>query len=125
MPVYYRYPLAFALFLSSLYLPLPVLAAETTADASERPIVNVEQDGRYRAVYDIHSDRESAGISRGLYYARGLVEAFGKQGVKPEQLDIHLVLHGDATKFLLIDETYQEVTLDPFNVNLTPTSPRI
>ncbi|MEZ5478094.1 MAG: DsrE family protein [Thiolinea sp.] len=47
-----------------------------------------------------------------------MVEAFGKQGVKPEQLDIHLVLHGDATKFLLIDETYQEVTLDPFNVNL-------
>ena len=27
-------------------------------------------------------------------------------------------MHGNAAKFLLVDETYQDVTLDPFNVNL-------
>jgi intracellular sulfur oxidation DsrE/DsrF family protein len=69
-------------------------------------------------VYDIHSGETSAGISKGLYYARGLIEAYRKQGVPPKQLDIHLVLHGDAAKFMLVDETYQMAVNDLFAVNL-------
>lgn len=80
-------------------------------------MILVEKDASYRAVYDIHSKRESAGINRGLYYARGLIEAFRKQGVEAKQLDIHLVLHGDAATALLIDDTYQVATLDPFSIN--------
>lgn len=83
-----------------------------------RPMVKVDPAGRYKAVYDIHSDEIAAGISRGLYYARGLVEAFGKQGVKPAQLDVHLVLHGDAAQFLLNDDAWQRMQGDPFAVNL-------
>ena len=82
------------------------------------PIVNVSPRGHYRVVYDMHSGEMAAGISKGLYYARGLIEAYRKQGVEPKQLDIHLVLHGDAAKYLLIDETYQMVVNDPFAVNL-------
>jgi intracellular sulfur oxidation DsrE/DsrF family protein len=85
----------------------------------ERPMLKVDSHGRYRAVYDIHSGETAAGISKGLYYARGLVEAFRKQGVTPAQLDIHLVLHGDAAKFLLIDDTYQMADQDPFATNLS------
>jgi len=83
-----------------------------------RPMVQVEPGKTYKAVYDIHTGDLAAGVSKGLYYARGLVEAFGKQGVKPAQIDIHLVLHGDAAQFLLIDKTYQKVVNDPFAVNL-------
>ncbi|WP_162264480.1 DsrE family protein [Thiobacillus denitrificans] len=61
---------------------------------------------------------DGAGISKGLFYARGLIEAYGKQGVKPVQLDLHLVLHGEAAQFLLIDNTYQKAVGDPFAVNL-------
>jgi len=82
-----------------------------------RPMVKVEPGGRYKAVYDIHVSDLAAGVSKGLYYARGLIEAFGKQGVKPDRLDIHLVLHGEAAQFLLIDETYQKAVGDPFAVN--------
>ena len=95
---------------------LPAAAAPVAPDA--RVMVKVNPQGHYKAVYDIHSGDTAAGISKGLYFARGLVEAYGKQGVQPAQLDIHLVLHGDAAKFLLIDDTYQMAINDPFATNL-------
>lgn len=107
--------------LTSMALCIGLLAFAPVARAEPpdpRPLIKVEPGARYKAVYDIHSNETAAGISKGLFYARGLIEAFGKQGVKPDQLDIHLVLHGEAAQFLLIDETYQEVVGDPFAVNL-------
>ena len=100
---------------SSLMLALNARAVELP---DPRPMVKVEPGGRYKVVYDIHDGELAAGVSRGLYYARGLIEAFGKQGVKPAQLDMHLVLHGEAAQYLLIDETYQKAVKDPFAVNL-------
>jgi len=96
----------------------PALSADAAAAPDGRPMVKVDPRAQYKVVYDIHSAGTAAGISKGLYYARGLIEAYGKQGVEPAQLDIHLVLHGDAAQFLLIDETYQNVVNDPFAVNL-------
>ncbi|HSH30456.1 MAG TPA: DsrE family protein [Thiohalobacter sp.] len=96
----------------------PLTAAPATSALPERPLVTVDPQAHYRVVYDIHSGELAAGVSRGLYYARGLIEAYQKQGVKPKQLDIHLVLHGDAAKFLLIEETYRQAINDPFAVNL-------
>lgn len=102
--------------LASTCLATPAaFAATTTSEA--RPLVMVEKSSRYRVVYDIQSDKLAAGISRGLYYARGLFEAFRKQGVEAGQVDVHLVLHGDAAAMLLIDETYQLAINDPFAVN--------
>lgn len=83
-----------------------------------RPVMQVDSHAHYKVVYDIRLGETAAGVSKGLYYARGLIEAFGKQGVKPSQLRINLVLHGDAAQFLLIDSTYQQMTGDPFAVNL-------
>lgn len=93
----------------------PLAAADAT---SARPMLKVDAQARYKAVYDIHAADIAAGISKGLYYARGLYEAFGKQGVRPAQLDIHLVLHGDAAQFLLDDDAWQQALGDPFAVNL-------
>lgn len=109
-----------SLFLVGLLLITTVFAptARAAEVADPRPLVKVEPGKTYKVVYDIHEGDLAAGVSKGLYYARGLIEAFGKQGVKPTQLDIHLVLHGEAAQFLLIDETYQKVVNDPFAVNL-------
>lgn len=85
--------------------------------STTRQMIKVPADNKYRAVYNIHSDNKSAGVNKGLYYARGLIEAFKKQGVKPAQLDLHLVVHGSAAKSLLIDDTYQMANDDPFAVN--------
>ena len=83
----------------------------------ERPLIKVPADGKYQVVYDLRSDKQAAGINRGLYYVRGLIEAFRKQGVKTDQLDIHVVMHGKSGKALLIDETYQAAVDDPFSIN--------
>lgn len=103
-----------------LGMAAPSLASfEAAAQPQARPLMKVDPQARYKVVYDIHSNETAAGISRGLYYARGLIEAYRKQGVEPGQLDIHLVLHGDAARFLLIDRTYQAAVKDPFAVNLS------
>ncbi len=95
-----------------------VMAQEMEPALSERTLVNVDPRAHYKAVYDIHSAETAAGISKGLFYARGLIEAYRKQGVAPNQLDLHLVLHGEAAQYLLVDGTYRDVVRDPFAVNL-------
>lgn len=102
----------------TLALPMGAWAQDSDTQVDPRQMVKVDSHGVYRVVYDIHTNRETAGISHGLYYARGLFEAFSKQGVQPAQLDVHLVLHGDAAHMLLKDERYQWVVNDPFSVNL-------
>ena len=101
-----------------LGLAVPAAAQELEPALSQRMLLNVDPHARYKVVYDIHSAETAAGISKGLFYARGLIEAYRKQGVAPQQLDIHLVLHGDAAQYLLIDTTYRDVVGDPFAVNL-------
>ena len=92
-------------------------ADTASAKPETRQMFMVDKLARYRVVYDIHSDELAAGISRGLYYARGLFEAYRKQGVEPSQVNAHLVLHGDAAVMLLKDETYQIAINDAFAVN--------
>ncbi len=108
----------FGMFFAVCMVVAPAGVGAESSPLAARAIVQVDAHARYRAVYDIHSTDIAAGISRGLFYARGLIEAFGKQGVAPGKLDIHLVLHGDAAQFLLTDDTYQTVVGDPFAVNL-------
>lgn len=106
--------------LIALLITCPLLTTPAQAEISQspaRPLLMVAPDAAYRVVYDIHSDEIAAGISKGLYYARGLFEAFRKQGVAPARVSAHLVLHGDAAVMLLNDETYQTAINDPFAVN--------
>ncbi len=94
--------------------PPAATAAEPAAQPDRRPMVMVDKNRNYRVVYDIHSNATEAGVSKGLYYARGLYEAFRKQGVKPKQVHVHLVLHGEAAAMLLKDSVYQSTNFDPF-----------
>jgi intracellular sulfur oxidation DsrE/DsrF family protein len=96
-----------------LGLPDYAMAREGSVD----DIVNVAASKHYKAVYNIHEDAIDAGINRGLYYARGLLESYKQQGVKLDQLDIHLVVHGAAAYSLMNDKTYRVHTSDPFTVN--------
>lgn len=104
------------LLAAAVALPATVNAADAFA-ADARPLVKVDPGGVYKVVYDIHSGDTTAGTSTGLYYARGLFEAFQKQGVTPKQVDAHLVLHGNAAVMLLNDQAYQHATGDPFAFN--------
>ena len=109
--------LLLALFAASLPATSSTDAGAASSQPDARQMVLVEKKANYRVVYDIHSDELAAGISKGLYYARGLFEAFRKQGVEPSQVNAHLVLHGDAAVMLLKDEPYQIAINDAFAVN--------
>ncbi len=115
--IYTRLICSIGCVLGMMGLPVVQAAPPPQPLPLERPMLKVDSNGRYRVVYDIHSDEMMAGVSKGLYFARGLIEAFRKQGVAPSQLDIHLVLHGDAARYLLVDDTYRTLVEDPFAVN--------
>ncbi|MGD9889394.1 MAG: DsrE family protein [Halothiobacillaceae bacterium] len=87
------------------------------AEGSQRPIMQIENKEGIKAVYDARKDEWQAGIGKSLYYVRGLIEAYKKQGVEPSKLDIHIVLHGPTAYWALKDEAFQTTQSDPFAVN--------
>ncbi len=104
-----------ATLVGCIFLAPIALAADTSG--ADRPLIKVPADGKYRVVYDVRSGAISAGINKGLYYVRGLIEAYRKQGVEPKQLDIHIVMHSKSAKALLVDDAYQLASDDPFAIN--------
>jgi intracellular sulfur oxidation DsrE/DsrF family protein len=115
-----RYTNLYALLLCAVTIHPAIATTPTetsTQTTSNDQMIKVNPHANYKVVYDIHSEEIAAGIHKGLYYARGLIEAYEKQGVTPQQLSIHLVMHGDAAKFLLVDDTYQRAIKDAFSTN--------
>ena len=100
-------------------------AQETAAKAPEKTapavsdILQVQKKTGIRVVYDINTGAitPGTGIGMGLYYVRGLLESYKKQGVKMKDLDIHVVLHGRAALQALKDDAFSMVAKDPFAVN--------
>jgi len=64
------------------------LAADAAAAPAAREMLKVDPRTHFKVVYDLHSAETAAGISKGLYYARGLIEAYGKQGRRSCTTDI-------------------------------------
>lgn len=87
------------------------------ADAPQRPIMQIQNKEGIKVVYDARKDEWQAGIGKSLYYVRGLIESYKKQGVEPSKLDIHIVLHGPTAYWALKDEAFQTTQSDPFAVN--------
>lgn len=106
-----------------LLLPLSLSLVAATAIPGEwdpdttPPVLEVTHRQNIRAVYDVKDDLWAAGIGKGLYYVRGLLEAYKDMGVDPKALHISIVLHSKAAYHLLNDEAYQDHTGDPFTVN--------
>ena len=87
------------------------------AESPQRPIMQIQNKQGIKAVYDARKDEWQAGIGTSLYYVRGLIESYKKQGVEPSKLDIHIVLHGPTAYWALKDEAFQTTQSDPFAVN--------
>ena len=91
--------------------------AVLAAESPQRPIMQIQNKQGIKAVYDARKDEWQAGIGKSLYYVRGLIESYKKQGVEPSKLDIHIVLHGPTAYWALKDEAFQTTQSDPFAVN--------
>jgi len=81
------------------------------------PIIQAKQTQNIQVVYDLNQNDTEAGIGKGLYYVRGLLEAYKKQGISQDQLHISVVVHGAAGLWLLNDTAYQNYVNDPFGFN--------
>ncbi len=106
--------------LARMFAVVAVVLLLGTAVAAEKPsVVTVQQKTGIKVAYDIDTGAVTpgTGIGKGLYYVRGLLESYKKQGVKMEDLDIHVVLHGQAALQALEDAGWQRVFNDPFAVN--------
>lgn len=58
-----------------------------------------------KAVYQISDDSLSKGTARSLTYAKKLLDIYNKNDVADNQVDLHLVFHGQATNALVDSNT--------------------
>ena len=80
-------------------------------------IIGVTKKTGIRVVYDIKDDASEAGIGKGLYYVRGLLEAYKSQGIKEKNLKISVVLHGSTVYWMLNESAYRQFKHDEFDFN--------
>ncbi|MDG4813494.1 DsrE family protein [Hydrogenovibrio sp. 3SP14C1] len=96
---------------------LSALLFSSLSYSANPDILTVKNKQDIKVVYDINQNNIQAGIGKGLYYVRGLLQAYQKQGVSNKQLHISVVVHGAAAYWLLKDKPYQKFTGNPFDVN--------
>lgn len=102
-----------------LFIAFFILLSLSTSQAfaASPEIITVQQTKHIKVVYDINQNAQAAAIGKGLYYVRGLLEAYKKQNIPLKTLQISVVIHGDSGCWLLKDEAYQIATNNPFDVN--------
>ncbi len=61
-----------------------------------------------KAVFDVTADSPTEGINKGLDRAARLLNLYGAAGHQAGDLKLTLVMHGDATKTVLSDESYRQ-----------------
>ena len=71
-----------------------------------------------RVVYQVSDDAQHEGLNKGLFYARKLLNTYGKQGIARDQVHLHLVYHGTAIAALANAEARKRLGADkPENRN--------
>ena len=95
----------------------PALAEPDPFTLIQTPILTVKNKKNIRVVYDIKDDVWEAGIGKGLYYVRGLLEAYKTQGISEKNIKVSVVLHGAPVYWLLNEDTYRLFKRDEFDFN--------
>lgn len=75
--------------------------AGATKDENGHLQVPLQIKSGIKAVYQISDDKLKNGTARALAYANKLLNVYNANGVKDEQVDLHLVFHGHATNALV------------------------
>lgn len=74
-----------------------------------------------KVVFDVTADAKPTEVNKGLERAARMINLYGAAGLKARDVKIILVLHGEATKSVLNDRSYQE----RFEVERNPNLPLI
>ena len=71
--------------------------------------VNPDPEMEYSIVIDLKQlDRDKESVNRGLNNVARMMNLHGLGGVKAENLNVAVVIHGGATDLILTNEAYQE-----------------
>jgi intracellular sulfur oxidation DsrE/DsrF family protein len=105
------------LLILAIVLPLHAWSNDFFDSFEPHKVIGIEKRSNIKVVYDVKDDVWEAGVGKGLYYLRGLLESYKSLGVKPKNLKISIVLHGDAAYWLLNDQAYRDYKNDPFSYN--------
>lgn len=71
--------------------------------------VNPDSEMEYSIVIDLKLlDRDKESVNRGLNNVARMMNLHGLGGVKPENLNVAVVIHGGATDLVLTNEAYQK-----------------
>ncbi len=71
-----------------------------------------------KVVFDITTDVKPSELNKGLERVARLINLYGSAGLKASDVKIALVVHGEATKSILTDETYRSKFAIDKNPNL-------
>lgn len=85
--------------------------------------VNPNPDMKYKIVVDLKFlDRDKESVNRGLDNVARMMNLHGLGGVKAENLEVAVVIHGGATDVILTNEVYQKrYEVDNPNLELIST----
>lgn len=60
-----------------------------------------------KVVFDVATDAKAADLNKGLERVARLLNLYGAAGLKPSEVKIALVVHGEATKCVLTETAYK------------------
>lgn len=80
-------------------------------------IIKIKVRHDIKVVYDVDQNNMFAGVGRGLFMVRGLLESYKNLGVAQNQFHIVVVVHGSAVYWTLNNKTYEQYMQNPFNPN--------
>lgn len=78
-------------------------------DESGRVRIPIQVVEEVKIVYQVSDDKLKDGVSRALFYAGKLLDIYNENGIADEEIQLHLVFHGDATNALVDDKTRQRL----------------
>lgn len=123
-------------YLSIFFALLLILSTSSFSQEAQYPIIkgfggiyeiseatNPDSEMKYKIVIDLKTlQRDKESINPGLNNVARMINLHGLSGVKPENLQVAVVIHGGATDVVLDNDTYKRrYELDNPNLTLIDT----
>lgn len=87
----------------------PVIKEFGQVYSVENPDLLLDKNKKYKIIFDIYTDEKRVkNLNTSINTVARFINMHSLQGVEPENLNIVVVLHGEATKDALTDEAYQD-----------------
>ena len=84
----------------------PLKAADLVPATHERPIIGITQKSAIKVVFALSSGDLAGDVGKGLTKLDKIWRGYLDAGIPPAELDLHVVIHGDAATQILTDAAW-------------------